>query len=141
MTERFTMQPSKMILHWLLVVHMIAVIVITLFSVSLAIQLALIVLLLASAWWQFNQWKINELLLEFNSVDQRWRLTKHENEWQDMVKVQPIYITSKIIWLNFFGQQGSLVTVIVGADTMNEAKYLQLRRSVICPAVLVESSS
>lgn len=141
MTERFIVQPSKMILRWLMAVHVIAAIVVTLFSISLGFRLGLIVLLVISAGWQFKQWKSNKRILEFNSVDQRWLLTRHGNKWHEMVKVQPVYITSKCIWLNFFGQQGSLVTVLVGADTMNEAKYLQLRRSVICPAVLVGSSS
>ena len=140
MTKRFIVQPSKMILRWLFSLHAAAIIVITLFAISSYIKWMLIFLVLISCWWQFKQWKANKLFLEFNALNQQWVLSKDEIQWEEMIKVRPIYVTNKFIWLNFFGQLGSLVTVIIGADSMNEAKYLQLRRSVICPAALIRSS-
>ena len=141
MTERFEIRPSKILVQWIIAIHLMCALTICWFSISVPVVALLLGLLGCSVWWQIKRMHKQNVLLEYNYVQDSWRVTQKDYIWINMIKVQPIYVNTKFVWLNFFGQERAPMTVIVGADSLDKAKYLQLRRSVICPAVLKASSS
>ena len=141
MIERFEIQPARIVWQWILMIHSICAVVVCLFAVSLLIKGLLLAFLMVSLVWQIKHRCSHKLLIEYNSGQNHWRIMNKDYIWNDMVSIQPVYVNTKFIWLNFFGQQRAFVSVIVGADSLDEAKYLQLRRSVICPAALNADSS
>lgn len=132
----FDIQPSKILLRWLIVVHMLAGFTIGLFFVSLIFKLPLILLVVWSALRQLKLWRTRAITLEFDTTKECWRVSKDQSGWRQVDKVQTVYVAEQFIWLNFYTINRQLVTAMVGVDSMDAAKIIQLRRSVICPAVL-----
>ena len=132
----FEIQPSKILFRWLIALHVLAGFTIGLFFVSLLFKLPLILLVIWSALRQLKIWHTRPITLEFDTTKERWRVSKGQSEWLQVKKVHPIYVTNSLIWLNFYTANRQLVTAMIGVDSMDAAKIIQLRRSVICPAVL-----
>lgn len=132
----FEIKPSKILLRWLIALHVLAGFTIGLFFVSLIFKIPLILFVVWSALRQQKIWHTHPITLEFDTTKERWRVSKGQSEWLQVKKAHAIYITKPLIWLNFYTANRQLVTVIIGVDSMETAKITQLRRSVICPAVL-----
>lgn len=132
----FEIQPSKILLRWLIALHVLAGFTIGLFFVSLIFKLPLILFVVWSALRQLKLWHTHAITLEFDTTKECWRVSKGQSEWLQVKKVQAVYLTEQLIWLNFYTANRQLVTAMIGVDSMDTAKIIQLRRSVICPAVL-----
>ena len=136
MTEVFKISPSKMLCRCLISMYCLAVIAIGLFQIALIYKCALVVLVSMHAVWCVHAWRKRKILCEFNANKNLWRVSKDESTWMQVDKIRAIYVTEYLIWINFYTKKRCLISVWVGVDSLDAAKYLQLRRSVICPAVL-----
>ena len=141
MTEVFKIYPSNMLCRCLIGMYCLAVITISLFQIALIYKCALVVLVSMHALWCVHAWRKRKILCEFNANKNLWRVSKNGYVWIQVDKIRAIYVTEYLIWINFYTEKRCLISVWVGADSLDAPKYLQLRRSVICPAVLCARSA
>lgn len=141
MIEVFKIHPSKILCRCLIGMYLFAVTTISLFEIALLYRWALVALVLMHAVWCVSVWRKRKILCEFNANKNLWRLSKDGATWMQVGEIRAIYVTEYFIWINFYTKRQHLISVWVGADSLDAAKYLQLRRSVICPAALCVRSA
>ncbi len=140
MTEIFEVQPSKWVLAWIIVIHLLAMAVIAMFVLPIEIKGMLGLLVVILGVWQWRKWSSRIWRLQFDASRGQWKMGSGYQDWNLIDSVQPIYVNDQLIWLKFYCAGRSL-TVIAGVDSLSKEKYLRLRRSVICPAALKSYSS
>lgn len=121
--------------------YALAAITLTQFELAPIYQYGLLFWLCISAVRFLNKWRKSAILCEYNANNDCWQVSYLTGEWKQVVKIRAVYVTDQWSWINFHMSSGKLIAVLIGKDSLLEANYLQLRRSVICPAVLRSSSA
>ncbi len=141
MIARFYVQPSKIVCLCLLGLYLLAAIALTQFHLAVMYKWTLFVCLGLSAVRFLIKWRKSAILCEYNANKDRWQVSKATGEWIQVFKIRAIYVTDRCAWINFHTGSGKVIAVLIGADALPADKFLQLRRSVICPAVLRSGSA
>ena len=141
MIVNFDIQPSKILCRYILGLYLLAAIVVTQFHIASIYQYGLLCWLCISAVRFLNKWRKSAILCQYNANKYRWQVSNAAGEQLQVIKVRPVYVTSRWVWINFYPESGKLITVLAATDSMQTANFLQLRRSVICPAALRSCSA
>ena len=141
MIVSFHIQPSKILCRYTLGLYVLAAISLTQFQIAFIYQCGLLCWLCISAVCFISKWRKSAILCEYNANKDRWLVSNAAEEQMQVINVRPVYVTSRWVWINFDTESGKLITALAGKDSMQAANFLQLRRSVICPAVLRSCSA
>ena len=139
MRETFELKPLGLVLSWIIIIHLLAGVMTSLFVITMEIKILLACLVALHGIWQFRGWAGRRWHLQFDANRQLWNVAMGERVWKEVTSVQPVYINDRLIWLKFVCAGRSL-TVIADANSVSNQKFMQLRRSVICPTALTTGS-
>ena len=141
MTARFYIQPSKMLCRYILGLYALAAITLMQFQMALILKCTLLLWLCIYAVRFLNKWRKSAILCEYNAKKDCWQLSSGTGEWIQVTKLCAIYVSDQWAWINFHASSGMLIALLIGRDSLQATNFLQLRRSVICPAVLRSGSA
>ena len=141
MILRFHIRPSGILCRCIIGLYALAVISLSQFQIAPVYKWGLVIWVCISAVCFIRKWRKSGVRCEYNVQKDNWQVFNAEGEGMRVTNVFPVYVTGHFGWINFYTNPSVTVPVFVGPDSMQAANYLQLRRSVICPAVLRSCSA
>lgn len=138
---RFYVQPSKILGRVWVGLYVLAVATSLQFEIALLYKYCLIGVLVVGAIHFMYRWRTSAVRCEYHANRNRWLVSKQAHGWVPVDKVCAVYVTPYLVWINFHTVAGHWLPVLAAADSMRRTQFIQLRRSVICPATLSPHSA
>jgi len=132
--EQFEVKPSILMAFFICVVHVFTFVSALYFDLPLFFYVVILLAVLISWVWSINQWSCHQhYFIKYESVYQSWSVSNDTQQWQRYENLSVAYINDALVWIILGSPGGNAMASLIGVDSMDNERFLQLRRCILCP--------
>ena len=126
--------PSRLMTIYIVVIHVFTGICILSFDIPTTLCAVGVIILLASFLWCLKQWVFQpQSLIKYEYIYKRWSVSDDVQQWQYYESVNVVYLNDTFVWIILSSPGIPSQAKLIGVDSMEDERFLQLRRCILCP--------
>ncbi|MFK7794261.1 MAG: protein YgfX [Gammaproteobacteria bacterium] len=134
MIEQFKVKPSGLVTAYIAIIHLFALICVLGFDIPNYLRTVGVFALLVSLLWSIKQWLCQQqYLIKYEGLYQCWSISVDAQEWRRYESVRVAYLNDAFVWIVLSSPGVPQKARLIGVDSMENERFLQLRRCILCP--------
>ena len=133
MIYEFKVKASIYVALTIITAHSFSIGLISLFAIPVTLKLVAIVMTVISLCWQLHKWYESDIEIRYQASNQSWTVPGEGKCGQSYSVIKTVYLCDVFVWIILSSPGQAVKPVIVGVDSLESEKFLQLRRCILCP--------